>query len=369
MSRILYNHCPLVILVLAAGAIQPVQAQDEFSYRDLAPRASSESGPLIPQAAKKPAVRTLSLPTHTLPSRNISLSRTESFQVPSTPQADLLPIAQAQGSQAARIFNRNKRRVGMISGIFDRLKTEARVREERLRMAVAEKKRLQEEKLLRAQEERRRQQQARNQAMELARRESEARTRFEQEAARQQRQKQRQPQPQPQRVEVPPSIAQDSRLGGSGAMATSYVIQPGDSLIKIARKLYKDSQAWKQIAAANGMDRHSMIRVGDSLVIPRYKGRTVPMGRKERASAHTANEPVLDYSKFDYKLYNIQAGDTLSGIASKYYGDSQGYQLIEAYNSKVLARGLQAGDKLLIPVLRSQAHQERTKRLMDEGVF
>lgn len=348
MSRTFTTQHLLSILLLAGALSAPARAQDEFSYRDLVPRSAGSSGPLIPQAAQA------------LPPRP-TLSRAESFQVPATPQRDLMPIATASGSQAARIYNRNKRRVGTINGIFQRLKDQARAREEALRQRQEEIARRQREAEIRAQEEKLQQErEARERATELARREEEARRRIEEANRRQDEMRQAQV-----RAATPPPIAQS---GGGSAMASSYVVKPGDSLIKISRTLYGSSKGWTKIAAANGLDRNATIRVGDSLIIPNW---SKPAPRKGRAGIRDAaeSEPVLDYSKFDYKLYNIQPGDTLSGIASKFYGDSQKYQLIEAYNSKALARGLRHGDKLLIPIQRSQAHKDRYDRLVDEGVF
>ncbi len=48
-----------------------------------------------------------------------------------------------------------------------------------------------------------------------------------------------------------------------------YVIQPGESLQDVARKVYGDPNAWVRIAQANNITNPDYIEVGMELVIPR----------------------------------------------------------------------------------------------------
>ena len=49
---------------------------------------------------------------------------------------------------------------------------------------------------------------------------------------------------------------------------STYVVQKGDTLWSIARRVYGDGQRWKDIAAANGITDPTKIRVGQSLILP-----------------------------------------------------------------------------------------------------
>jgi nucleoid-associated protein YgaU len=54
----------------------------------------------------------------------------------------------------------------------------------------------------------------------------------------------------------------------SGGGGTTYTVQPGDSLYKIARQHYGDPKAWKQIAAANPQINGTLIKPGQKIVLP-----------------------------------------------------------------------------------------------------
>lgn len=55
---------------------------------------------------------------------------------------------------------------------------------------------------------------------------------------------------------------------GSGPTATSYVVQQGDSLWSICKKLYGDSSLAYRLAAANGISNPNLIYPGQVLIIP-----------------------------------------------------------------------------------------------------
>ena len=51
-------------------------------------------------------------------------------------------------------------------------------------------------------------------------------------------------------------------------VAKTYVVQPRDSLIQIAAKLYGDASQWRVIAQANGIDNPRVLTPGQILAIP-----------------------------------------------------------------------------------------------------
>lgn len=351
-----------MVTTIGALALAAPGSAEEFGYRDLAPArrdAPVVDAPLIPQAARGPVLARATQP---------AAGRGED---------DLMPLALASGSEAARIFQRHNTRVGRISSLFSKLKDAAREEEqgrreaEKARQVAAEARARREAELRRQQEieqarvaaeQRRIAEEAQLRASaERRRREEEARRRIEQQA-RQASQPSRSSEP--RRAAAPARAATPARPAMVG---DQYTVQPGDSLIKIARSVYGDPKGWTKIMAANGLTRESTIRVGETLQIPSYTARA-PKGRTARLAHNAASEPRLDYSKYEYKLYNVQPGDTLGHIAARFYSDVRQEGLIRKYNQKALAGGLKAGEKILVPLPRSQAHDDRYEQAR-KGVF
>lgn len=346
-----------VVTMIGSLALAGPAASEEFGYRDLAPTrrdAPTVDAPLIPQAAHGPVLARVARP---------SPARTED---------DLMPLALASGSEAARIFQRHNQRVGRISALFGKLKSAAREEEaarreaEEARLRAAEVRAKREAELRRQQEleearvvaeQRRLAEEARARAqLERRRKEEEARRRIEQRTTR----------PQAATRSSTPT-APVSAPDRPAHVGEEYTVRPGDSLIKIARQAYGDPKGWTKIMAANGLTRESTIRVGEVLKIPNYTARR-PRGRAARLAENAASEPRLDYSKYEYKLYNVQPGDTLGHIAARFYSDVGKTTLIQRYNPKLETRPLEAGEKILVPLPRSQAHDERYQQAR-KGVF
>ncbi len=69
-----------------------------------------------------------------------------------------------------------------------------------------------------------------------------------------------------------PVIADGSEKGMESTdmmSATSYVVVKGDSLWKVAEKVYGDGARWMEIAKANSLVNPRVIHSGNNLVIPR----------------------------------------------------------------------------------------------------
>ena len=72
-----------------------------------------------------------------------------------------------------------------------------------------------------------------------------------------------QPAPAPQPTFVDAPAAGSPTMGGQ-----TYVVQKGDTLMGIARKVYGSPARFRDIAAANGITDPNKIKVGQTLVIP-----------------------------------------------------------------------------------------------------
>lgn len=66
-------------------------------------------------------------------------------------------------------------------------------------------------------------------------------------------------------------ISVNTNLGGASANATTYTVQPGDSLSKISREQYGNANEYMRIFYANQdkLSDPNMIQVGQELVIPK----------------------------------------------------------------------------------------------------
>jgi nucleoid-associated protein YgaU len=167
-----------------------------------------------------------------------------------------------------------------------------------------------------------------------------------------------------------------SEAGSSTSGGRQYKVQRGDTLAKIAKRFYGTTRKYVLIADANDLAPTDRIRVGQELTIPgdedeaavarkapRSSSRSAareskPAPRKEPAPApDRAAKPApaaprpdggkLDYASYEFKLYQVQAGDTFAGIAERFYQGQGDPSLIKLYNNQ---KGEpKPGDKLLIP--------------------
>jgi len=71
-------------------------------------------------------------------------------------------------------------------------------------------------------------------------------------------------------LKIPNPLKTAKRPSGAAAPARTYVVQPGDSMFRIAEKFYGDSSEWKKIRDANRnqIDPDGRLRAGQILQIP-----------------------------------------------------------------------------------------------------
>ena len=68
------------------------------------------------------------------------------------------------------------------------------------------------------------------------------------------------------------------------SLASSYIVQEGDTLWSIASKTYRNSQRWPEIAAANGIRPPYTIFIGMRLVVPRSPSERLQTERLSRTA-------------------------------------------------------------------------------------
>lgn len=140
----------------------------------------------------------------------------------------------------------------------------------------------------------------------------------------------------------PPAENTDSKPPASPA---TYTVKKGDTLSGIAAKLLGDSSKWPTIAQANGIKDPSKLQVGQVLKIPGAAEQSPPAASKPPAEQP---KPPAETTP-SQTTYTVKSGDTLSGIAGKFYGDSSKWTVIAQANGIKDPTKLKVGQVLQIP--------------------
>lgn len=130
--------------------------------------------------------------------------------------------------------------------------------------------------------------------------------------------------------------------------ATTYTVQAGDNLTRIAERLLGDSERWDDLLAANSdqLDRPENLQAGMVLNLPTgYTTKPAPS-----APAPTVTT-TLDVSAIPTKTYTVQAGDNLTRIAARKLGDGDRWRELFEANADQLSGpdDLFAGQTLRLP--------------------
>ena len=104
---------------------------------------------------------------------------------------------------------------------------------------------------------------------------------------------------------------------------TRHTVAAGDTLSKLAARFYGDDDLYRLIASASGVTNPNAITVGQRLVIPEI-------------TRHT-----------------VVAGDTLSKLAARFYGDAALYPMIASVNGIADPNAIDIGQALVIFAGRS----------------
>lgn len=131
--------------------------------------------------------------------------------------------------------------------------------------------------------------------------------------------------------------AEGDKPGKAGAGGDACKVKPGDTLIGIAKRLLGDGDRWEEIATLNGIRDPRALAVGATLKLPKAaagKGDPSPTGAEK---------------SFVQTEHTVRPGETLSGIALKFYGMSSLWTEIAAANGVKDPSALRSGQKLIIP--------------------
>jgi nucleoid-associated protein YgaU len=115
---------------------------------------------------------------------------------------------------------------------------------------------------------------------------------------------------------VAPAVAGMPEQGSKMA----YVVEAGDTLAKIAMKIYGDQKRWKDIANLSGMDNPNHIYPGDMVYY------SLDDSSKNFASAYESIKRAKEV---------VREGDTLAAISQRVYGTSKAWRHIWRQNDNI----------------------------------
>ena len=104
-------------------------------------------------------------------------------------------------------------------------------------------------------------------------------------------------------------------------MVRTHTVVAGETLSSLALRFYGDAELYRMIATASGIANPNVINVGQRLIMP------------------------------DFTRYTVVAGDTLSGLAQRFYGDAQLDRLVAGASGIAESAVINAGQRLIIPDL------------------
>jgi LysM repeat protein len=158
-------------------------------------------------------------------------------------------------------------------------------------------------------------------------------------------------------------------------MVRTHTVVAGETLSALALRFYGDAELYRLIATASGIADPNVINVGQRLIFPDFTRYTVVAGDTlsalavrfygdaELDSLIAGASGIADPNSAinagqrliipDISRYTVVAGDTLSALASRFYGDASLYPLIATVNGIADPDVINAGQVLVIFVGRS----------------
>jgi tetratricopeptide (TPR) repeat protein len=119
-----------------------------------------------------------------------------------------------------------------------------------------------------------------------------------------------------------------------------HIVEPGESLSKIAKYYYGDYRHYHVIAQFNQLDDATKVKPGQRIMIPEIEG----VDLFPPSSQGDAKET-------EFIWHTIQPGQSISKLAQIYYGDYSLFHNIAQYNGMDDATKVTIGEKIKIPRL------------------
>ena len=120
-------------------------------------------------------------------------------------------------------------------------------------------------------------------------------------------------------------------------LAQNYTIQPGDTLKRISQQFYGRNDYYDEIAYLNGISNPNSIRAGDVIYLPDDYRELEFCGQDDK------------WVDGNILYYTFGKGDTLWGLANKFYGDGMYWKCLAAYNGIKNPKKVRDGKVIMIP--------------------
>lgn len=157
-------------------------------------------------------------------------------------------------------------------------------------------------------------------------------------------------------------------------MVRTHVVVAGETLWALALRFYGEAELYRLIATASGIREPNVINVGQRLIFPGFTrhtavaGDTLPglaarfYGDADLARLIAAANGITDTAAVgvgrqliipDITTHRVVSGDTLSALALRFYGDAECYRPIAAVNGIADPAAIDVGQALVIFAGRS----------------
>ncbi|MBP6217337.1 MAG: LysM peptidoglycan-binding domain-containing protein [Oligoflexales bacterium] len=135
----------------------------------------------------------------------------------------------------------------------------------------------------------------------------------------------------------------------------SYVVRPGDTLSKIAKKIYNDMKKWRVIAEFSALANPNLIYPGDVLYY-QLAQETVAFAQK--------NEDAIS------KTVTAKKGDNFETLAQKVYGDAGLSKILWRSNGHINdSASIEEGVSVKVPSLNSEFEEVSVKKMSKLASF
>ncbi len=130
-----------------------------------------------------------------------------------------------------------------------------------------------------------------------------------------------------------------------------YVVQPGDALLLIARKVYRDPGMFKAIMKWNDLKSVNIFpnQVLNLKNVPKVRQEEIVEARKKDS------QNLYPPQSYRYKVYKVGYGDSLARIAHRFLGSQKKYMNLAQLNDLDPNKYLFVGQKMIIPVAKQVA--------------
>jgi nucleoid-associated protein YgaU len=150
------------------------------------------------------------------------------------------------------------------------------------------------------------------------------------------------------------------------AKPATYTVKQGDTLAGIWRTISGSERGWQKLQEANPGISPNTLKIGQVLKVPDASPAAAPARAPAAAAAttlHASGTGESTKAETGNGTYTVVAGDTLSRISSKVFGDSKHWKQIYEANKDTIGadpKDLKIGQVLKVPAKSGKAAKAGT---------